>query len=496
MGSKCVYLSLIISFFLFVDIKASEPDFSWVPDLGRPNLNWINDVGAKTFVTGDDYLVPVDANSGIICTHQVQETIDKCSRNGGGRVVFQPGEYIIGSIYIKEGVDLHIGKNVTLISSTDFKDFPRSRSRIAGIEMTWPDGLINILSQENASISGEGDIDCRGKFCWDKYWTMRKDYETRKLRWIVDYDCERIRGIVVNNSKNITLKDFKIKRTGFWAIQIVYSQYCTVSGLNINNNVGGHGPSTDGIDVDSSERILIENCEIDCNDDNICIKSGRDWDGLRVNRPCEYIVIRNCTAYKGGGLITCGSETSGGIRNIVAYNLKSKGTSAAIRFKSALNRGGFIKNVYISGVLADSVDNVIVADLNWNPSYSYSTLPPEYKDKKIPDHWTVMLKRVEPEEKGYPSVSDLYIENVQSTYTRRSFANISGMSELFPLKNLWLNNLNGNAKTAGTLKNTENVYIRNFYVETEDKSSMKLSGNKNMNGEPVFNKMQNLSEIP
>ncbi len=66
-----------------------------------------------------------------------------------------------------------------------------------------------------------------------------------------------------------------------------------------------------GIDIDSSTNILIEDCIIDCNDDNICIKSGRDADGLRVNRPTENVVIRNCTARSGAGLVTCGSETSG-----------------------------------------------------------------------------------------------------------------------------------------------------------------------------------------
>ena len=37
---------------------------------------------------------------------------------------------------------------------------------------------------------------------------------------------------------------------------------CTIDGLTINNNIGGHGPSTDGIDIDSSCNILIENCDV------------------------------------------------------------------------------------------------------------------------------------------------------------------------------------------------------------------------------------------
>lgn len=128
---------------------------------------------------------------------------------------------------------------------------------------------------------------------------MRKEYEAKGLRWIVDYDCKRVRGILVERSSDITLSGFTLMRTGFWGCQILYSDHCTINGLTINNNIGGHGPSTDGIDIDSSTHVLVENCDIDCNDDNICIKSGRDADGLRVNRPTEKIVIRNCIARKG-----------------------------------------------------------------------------------------------------------------------------------------------------------------------------------------------------
>ena len=71
------------------------------------------------------------------------------------------------------------------------------RCRVAGIEMVGPSAVINILDTENAAISGAGTLDCRGKIFWDKYWTMRKDYEKRKLRWIVDYDCQRVRGMLI-----------------------------------------------------------------------------------------------------------------------------------------------------------------------------------------------------------------------------------------------------------------------------------------------------------
>ena len=56
------------------------------------------------------------------------------------------------------------------------------------------------------------------------------------------------------------------------------------------------------------------------------LKAGRDADGLRVNRPTENVVVRNCIARKGAGLLTCGSETSGSIRNVLAHDLIAYGT--------------------------------------------------------------------------------------------------------------------------------------------------------------------------
>src|ERR1041384_4353272 len=52
------------------------------------------------------------------------------------------------------------------------------------------------------------------------------------------------------------------------------------------------------------------NVRSDNNDDDICLKAGRDADGLRVARPTEYVVVRNNLTRRGGGLLSFGSETS------------------------------------------------------------------------------------------------------------------------------------------------------------------------------------------
>ena len=463
----------------FTTPKKMIPAYDWGSVSAEPDLSWADQVGAQRTPENTEWdagKFGLRNDTSVFSTHAIQAAIDACHQQGGGTVVVAPGYYKIGALFIKSGVNLHLSKGTTLLASENIQDYPEFPSRIAGIEMTWPSAVINIMDAENAALTGEGFIDCRGKVFWDKYWAMREDYEKKNLRWIVDYDCKRVRGVLVSNSKHITLKDFTLVRTGFWACQILYSDHCSVSGLTINNNVGGHGPSTDGIDIDSSTNILVENCDVDCNDDNICIKAGRDADGLRVNRPTENVVVRNCIARKGAGLLTCGSETSGSIRNVLAHDLTAYGTGSVLRLKSSMNRGGAVENIYVTGVEADSVSNVLEVDLNWHPKYSYSKLPVEYESREIPAHWKIMLTPVEPKEKGYPHFRNVYFSHVRAKRSK-CFITASGWNDSLRIENFYLFNIRAQVKTAGKIVYGKKVRLSEIYLEVEDKSQVRQEYN-------------------
>src|SRR5258708_5661410 len=236
-------------------------------------LDWVNKVGAKQFPSSAKiFKVNAVSDTSKVITKTIQTTIDDCAKNGGGIVIFSPGVYVTGSVFVKTGVQLKIEKGVLLLGSQNFDDYPEIDTRIAGIEMKWPAALINIINAKNAIVTGDGIVNARGKFCWDKYWAMRKEYDAKGLRWIVDYDAKRVRTLLVQNSSDITLKGVTFKNAGFWTVQLLYSNHVTVDGIIIRNNEDGHGPSTDGVDVDSSTWVLIQNCDIDCNDDNFCLK--------------------------------------------------------------------------------------------------------------------------------------------------------------------------------------------------------------------------------
>ena len=476
-------LALCVAVPLFIactPAKQTGKDFQWGELPQQPDLSWADSVGSRqepiNHIALSANSLGAVADSTVLSTTAIQKAIDSCAVSGGGTVTLQPGYYQTGALFIKSGVNLHLDKGVTLLASPQIHHYPEFRSRVAGIEMTWPAAVINIIDEKNASISGEGTLDCRGKVFWDKYWEMRKEYEAKGLRWIVDYDCKRVRGILVERSSDITLSGFTLMRTGFWGCQILYSDHCTINGLTINNNIGGHGPSTDGIDIDSSTHVLVENCDIDCNDDNICIKAGRDADGLRVNRPTENVVVRNCIARKGAGLLTCGSETSGSIRNVLAHDLIAYGTGSVLRLKSSMNRGGTVENIYVTGVEADSVSNVLEVDLNWHPKYSYSKLPVEYESREIPAHWKIMLTPVEPKEKGYPHFRNVYFSHVRAKRSK-CFITASGWNDSLRIENFYLFNIRAQVKTAGKIVYGKKVRLSEIYLEVEDKSQVRQEYN-------------------
>jgi polygalacturonase len=436
---------------------------------------WVNKVGAKSFPSSAKVFIANDygavSDTVTVNTKAIQKAIDECAAKGGGKVLFKKGVYVTGSLFIKSNVNMQIDEGVLILGSQNFADYPDMQTRIAGIETSWPAALINIVDAKNAALTGKGIVNARGKFCWDKYWAMRKEYDTKGLRWIVDYDAKRVRTVLVQNAENIFIKDLTFKNAGFWTIQLLYSKYLTVDGVVIKNNEDGSGPSTDGIDVDSSTWTLIQNCDIDCNDDNFCLKAGRDWDGLRVNKPTEYVVIRKCIARRGAGLVTLGSETSGGIRHIYCTDLFARNTDNGLRIKSATTRGGTVEDVYFVNSVLDSVRNAYQFNLNWYPAYSYSELPKGYHIDSVPQHWRAMLQKVTPAEKGIPHTKDFYLYNVKITNAQKAFE-VNGLQNS-QIENFNFINSTVTANTFGDLVFAKNWKYKNFEISISQKPEEK-----------------------
>jgi polygalacturonase len=422
----------------------------------QPKIFFANDYGAKADHTSLD-------------TVAIQKAITAAAKEGG-KVSFRTGTYLTGSLFLESGITFEVPAGVTLIGSEKAQDYPERPTRIAGIEMTWPAALINVRDAQNVTITGEGTIDGDGPIWWKSYWDLRAQYEPKGLRWASDYDAKRPRLMLFQNSSDIHLGGgITLKRSGFWTVQVLYSHDITIDGVIIRNNEGGKGPSTDGIDIDSSRKVLVAHADIDVNDDALCLKAGRDSDGLRVNRPTEDIVIRDSIIRHGAAAITIGSETSGGFRNIEAYNLTAlSGVPSGVLFKSAHTRGGYAKDIRIHDLTLEGVAIPIHITMNWNPSYSYATMPPGIKEPPL--HYYTLTTPVTPPEKGLPHFSDVHIWSIKATGAKQAF-NVAAYPNA-TLDNFTIDHLDIEAATAGTIANAKNWTWADNVIITADHSKV------------------------
>lgn len=467
------YFLLLISFILLSEYDASGQKLRDTILHG----NWVETAGYKGHVFPADTfnILKFGArNDGIILTtSHIQKALDACDESGGGVVYFPAGKYLSGSLFVKSNTHLFFSDSCMLLGSYDLSDYPEQKTRIQGTELIWPVALININDAKNVKISGNGIIHGHGRIFWAKAEYMLPLYLENNLRWIINYDCKRPRMLVVDNSSNVSISELTLLESPFWTVHILYSNQVTVDGVKIRNATEVKAPSSDGIDIDSSNDVLVQHCDIECHDDNFCLKSGRDADGLRVNRPTEYIVIRNNRSGKGSGLITFGSETSGGINHVYVSNMKADSTSRGIRFKTARTRGGIIENILIENIELKNVSRVVEVLSDWNPKTHSPVLPEKYQSDSLPQYWKTFLLPVDPPEKGICYIRNVEINHLTATGNNEKAFLVDG-DALAPVENFVFRNSNIISQTAGSISNAKGWRALNSNFTFEDKSEIEM----------------------
>jgi polygalacturonase len=344
-------------------------------------------------------------------TKAIQQAIDECFENGGGTVLVPVGCFSSGAIFLKEKVNLEVEKGARLRAVNGLAHFPTLKNtRIAGIEMDWPSAFINVIDAGYVKISGAGTIDGSGYYWWEPYWKKRDSLSATIPADLIDWYVPRPRLILFHNAHHAALENLRLRNSGFWTVHICYSSAVSVDGVDIYNPVlpeGKKAASSDGIDVDSSRDILISNSSIACDDDCIAIKSGRGSDGLRVNMPTSNVVIENCFFGAGHGGVSIGTETAGGIQNVMVRNCKADGNRMPIKFKPRPGRGGVIENIVHSGWEIHNARTVI--------DYAYR----EVNGEDYIDEWQ---KIKVPFGKATPRYRNITIRNLKATGAERSIS--------------------------------------------------------------------------
>lgn len=301
----------------------------------------------------------------------IAQAIDACSKAGGGRVVIPRGVFLTGPIHLKSNVNLHVAEGATLKFSTNTKDYPNVFTRFEGTECMNYSPLIYAFEQSNIAVSGKGTLD--GQASRENWWGWKSSGQTDR-KALVEMATKNVpveqrvfgqgHGLRPNflqpyRCQNVLVEGITIVNSPMWEIHPVLSKNITVRDVTIDS----HGPNNDGCNPECSTDIHVHGCTFSTGDDCMAIKSGRNDDGRRVNRPTDGLVIENCTMKDGHGGVSIGSETSGGIRNVIVRNCKmsSPNLERALRIKSNSYRGGVIENIGFHNITVGEVNHDIIA---------------------------------------------------------------------------------------------------------------------------------------
>ncbi len=373
-------------------------------------------------------------------TQAIQDAIDGCAGAGGGTVLVPGGVFVTGSIFLKQGVNLEIGEGAVLQGSQNTNDYPWIATRIAGFEKKWPAALVNAQSLSNLTISGRGAIDGAGLPWWRRYWEARAQ-ETDGVD--PHFKVPRPRLLHVFACRNVTVAGLSLRNAAFWTLQLTYCDGVLASNLTVRNpHSPVHAASSDGVDIDSSRNVIVDGCDVVNDDDGICLKSGRDADGLRVNRPTENVVIRNCRVGYSAAMVAFGSETSGGIRHVRISNCRADDNCiSVVRFKSRMGRGGVVEDILYENIEADNVRSVFSFNMD---AHGTTWVPEEFRALPPPD-------------KGTPVFRDITVRGLTARHAGAA-GSIVGLAKI-PIQNMTLEKVSIEAEDGFVIRNAPGLHF-------------------------------------
>lgn len=256
-------------------------------------------------------------------------------------VAFPPGTYRCGTLHLRSRVSLWLAPGATLLASPDdrhfdpFEDIPY---------VPWADqethdfafALLAGCDLEQVGVFGDGTIaDPRGRRLGPKPLALKRCRDVT------------VRGITIAGAPN-------------YAVSLLGCDHVLIDGIRVR------GGFADGIDPDCCRHVRIANCDVDCWDDAICVKTSLS---LGERRPSEDVVIANCTLRSSCNNVKIGTETSGDVRGVLVANCAMVGRpgdppadeNAGIAVESV--DGARVEGVVVNGVAMQDVDTPLFVRL-------------------------------------------------------------------------------------------------------------------------------------
>ncbi|MGD1020216.1 MAG: glycoside hydrolase family 28 protein [Verrucomicrobiia bacterium] len=364
-----------------------------------------------------------------------QRAIAACQKAGGGVVRVPAGHYLTGPIDMVDNMTLQVDRGAVVLFEADRAKYPDITSRWEGLTENGPHPLLFANGLHNIAITGPGTFDGQGPYWWvtmdmAEHGNARPNRPIRRRPPLVQIkDCTGVR-----------IEGPSFINAPFWTVHLLYSDNIDVGNCRLINPPTS--PNTDALNADSCRHVVVHDCFADVGDDGFGIKSGRDEEGRKMNRPTEDITYIRCHVAHAHSVCAIGSEESGGVRHVRFIDCDGDGTDNGIRIKSTRGRGGIVEDIVASNIHLKNVRNAIVFSLR------YTHTP------------------VEPLSERTPLFRNIHIDHVTASNSSRCCV-IEGLEEL-PIQNVTLTDLDLSGTNGVTCSYAKDITFRNVRIAAEN----------------------------
>lgn len=265
-------------------------------------------------------------------TAALQRAIDTCHTNGGGCVVVPAGTYRIGTLYLRNNVELHLETGAMLLASECLEDYndpdayPQNHSSQS--EGWCGKHLIVALECENVAITGGGCIDGSAdaffeevpRFYPDCHWQTGygwRDGFTRNKDKAIPRPGQMLAFV---ECRHVRVQDVTLQNAPCWTCHFHGCEFVQVRGVKIHSKpYRGH---VDGIDIDCCAHVTVSDSLIEAGDDAITFRcNGAKL--LHRESVCEYVTVSNCVLRCSAGAFRAGVG-EGIVRHVTVENITVK----------------------------------------------------------------------------------------------------------------------------------------------------------------------------
>ena len=301
---------------------------------------------------------------------RIQQAIDRCTQGGAVHLAVARDNkantsFTAGPLTIGNGVTLVVDAGVTLYASNNPMLFDRGEKTCGTLDATGKGcrPFITVNGARGAGIMGDGAIDGQGGQPIDgkpeTWWQIARRAQKEKLRQNVP------RLIQIDNARDFTMYRITLRNSPNFHVALNKVDGFTAWAVRIDTPHDAR--NSDGIDPGASRNVTIAHSYIRTGDDNIAIKAGN-------NGMSENISILHNHFYSGHGM-SIGSETNGGVRNVLVDDLDMDGTTSGLRIKSNDRRGGVVGGIVYRNVCLRNNRWPLYIDTNYEPGPAGQLIP-------------------------------------------------------------------------------------------------------------------------